>query len=68
VKLSAHRAGPFDRAHGPEHAEWASREGFIIHIVPLDPAYSALGGTGPLPVKEEIYEKGKGDKRERVEI
>jgi hypothetical protein len=25
VKLAAHGAGPFDRAHGPEHVEWASR-------------------------------------------
>jgi len=43
-----HRAGPFDRAHGPEYAEWASREGLIIHIMPRDPA-------GHYPVKAIIF-------------
>jgi len=49
------RAGPFDRAHGPEYVEWASRarsdeqdasKGSFIHIVPLNPAYPALAGRG----------------------
>jgi hypothetical protein len=44
VKLPAHRAGPFGKAHGPEYIEWASRarsgeadtsHGSFIHIVPL---------------------------------
>jgi hypothetical protein len=55
VKLPAHSAGPFDRAHGPEYVEWASRarsgeqdasKGSVIHIVPLNPAYPALAGRG----------------------
>ncbi len=46
VKLLAHRAGPFDRAHGPEHAEWASWQGTII--VPINPAFKA-GIAGYVP-------------------
>ncbi len=64
--LPAHREGPFDRAHGPECAEWASwarsgeqdaSKGNIILIVLLpaclvgrDPAYKA-GFAGHMPVK-----------------
>jgi hypothetical protein len=46
MKLPTHRAGSFDRAHGPEYVEWASRQGIIVHIVPLYPAYPALAGRG----------------------
>ena len=46
VKLPAHSAGPFDRAHGPEYVEWASRKGDFFYIVPLDPVYPAQAGRG----------------------
>jgi hypothetical protein len=46
VKLSAHRAGPFYRTHGPECFEWVSRRGSFVHIVPRNPTYKAgLRGT-----------------------
>jgi hypothetical protein len=37
VKLPAHRAGPFDRALGPEHFEGLPGNDLLFHIVPLDP-------------------------------
>jgi hypothetical protein len=43
--------GPFDRAHGPEYIEWASREGNIVLIVPLNPACKARL-AGHLPVND----------------
>ena len=46
MKLPTHRAGPFDRADSPEYVEWASRQGIIVYIVPLYPAYPALAGRG----------------------
>ena len=50
--------GPFDPAlrgtHGPEYIEWASREVNIVLIVPLNPAYPALAGTGRLPDKTVV--------------
>ncbi len=41
-----HRPGPFDGTHGPEHAEGFPGKVISFHIVPLDPAYPAHGGTG----------------------
>ncbi len=55
----ARRAGPFDKTHGPEHAEGLPGKvlSFILcHIVPLDPVYPAHGGTGlavHVPVNKE---------------
>ncbi len=40
-KLPGHRPGPFDRTHGPEHAEGLPGKVFSFHIVPLDPVYKA---------------------------
>jgi hypothetical protein len=45
-------------AHGPESVEWASPHCNIIHIVPLNPAYPAFGGTGHVPVKTFIVNFG----------
>jgi len=65
VKLPARRMGPFDRAHGPEYVERASRtrsgeqnggKGNLGHLVPLPagrrgPCLSRFGGKGHAPVK-----------------
>ena len=51
MKLPAHKAGPFGKAHGPEYIEWASREESFLHIVPLNPAYMA-GLAGHVPAKK----------------
>ena len=37
VKLSAHRAGPFDRAHGPERAEGLPGKVLLFVLCPLTP-------------------------------
>jgi hypothetical protein len=63
--------GPFDRAHGPEYIEWASREGNIVLIVPLNPAYKAgLRGTcrstqprRVLMIPRKYFGKGSKDVR-----
>ncbi len=52
-KLPAHRMWPFDRAHGPEHIEWASQEGMIPHIVPLHSPYPALAARAMFRSKSE---------------
>ena len=65
VKLPAHSAGPFDRAHGPEYVEWASRKGDFFYMVPLDPAYPAR--TGHLPVRCQMNDKFQGGILKRVQ-
>ncbi len=49
MKLSDHRPGPFDRAHGPEYAEGLPGNVISFHIVPLDPAYK-VGSERHIPV------------------
>ena len=43
VKLPGHRPGPFDGAHGSEHAEELPGKVISCYIVPLYPAYLPTG-------------------------
>jgi hypothetical protein len=57
VKLPAHRAGPFDKAHGPEQVEGLPGKAYHFTLCPFLPAgrqgprLSRFGGTGHVPVK-----------------
>jgi hypothetical protein len=47
LKLPAHRAGLPEHASGGHNVS----KGSFVHIVPLDPAYPALGEKGHVSVK-----------------
>jgi hypothetical protein len=48
MKLSAHKGGASRARSGEPDAS----KGNLVHIVPLNPAYPALSGTGHVPVRE----------------